>query len=421
MTVTQFKGLRGVPLIPPPGEREWSKDKQYEALTVVLHEGNSYTSAQAVPVGIDITNENFWAETGNYNAQVEAYRQEVLQYANNSQQYFDKTAWLSNHDMIILGDSFGGGLYPTSSGYANSAYGWVNYCMTHKNNHVNNIYSNADSIQVGNFGFTSSAPFVNEIIRIASICENANAIKKIVVLAGTNEVIDGNLYTALSKFVATAKSLYPNAIVYVGCIGSNIRDILVNVEPYYKAVVDYGGVYLNTLNIMNNHALVSSDNVHLSADGYQHYAMEIANAVWRGVNTFNETFVTNNLVSNSKATIKTEAQIVYKSTPDSVMGFFRGTNTPKTPELSFNGEDFNTSYLLLYKDISPNYLPNSSVNIILQGTATITQTDNTVVKADVSAAYDGLGNIYSYFIDSALNPGEVTSFTIKLDNQVFLN
>ena len=52
----------------------------YEPLTVVLHEGNSYTSRQSVPVGIDIGNATYWAETGNYNAQIEAYRQEVLAY-----------------------------------------------------------------------------------------------------------------------------------------------------------------------------------------------------------------------------------------------------------------------------------------------------------------------------------------------------
>ena len=49
-------------------------------LPSVLHEGNSYTSRQSVPVGIDIDNATYWAETGNYNAQIEAYRREVLAY-----------------------------------------------------------------------------------------------------------------------------------------------------------------------------------------------------------------------------------------------------------------------------------------------------------------------------------------------------
>lgn len=75
MAVTQYIGSRYVPLFADPAE--WTSTKTYEPLTIVLHEGNSYTSKQFVPVGIGIDNENFWAVTGNYNAQVEMYRRET--------------------------------------------------------------------------------------------------------------------------------------------------------------------------------------------------------------------------------------------------------------------------------------------------------------------------------------------------------
>lgn len=76
--VRQYVGARYVPVFADPPE--WSDTIGYEPLTVVLHEGNSYTSRQSVPVGIGIDNTAYWAETGNYNAQVEAYRQEVLAF-----------------------------------------------------------------------------------------------------------------------------------------------------------------------------------------------------------------------------------------------------------------------------------------------------------------------------------------------------
>lgn len=76
--VRQYVGARYVPVFADP--LEWSDQTGYEPLTVVLHEGNSYTSRQSVPVGIDIGNTAYWAETGNYNAQIEAYRQEVRAY-----------------------------------------------------------------------------------------------------------------------------------------------------------------------------------------------------------------------------------------------------------------------------------------------------------------------------------------------------
>ena len=73
--VTQYVGARYVPLFADP--LEWDNTKAYEPLTIVLHQGNSYTSRQYVPVGVEIDNDSFWALTGNYNAQVEQYRQEV--------------------------------------------------------------------------------------------------------------------------------------------------------------------------------------------------------------------------------------------------------------------------------------------------------------------------------------------------------
>ena len=80
MTVTQYKGPRMVPLVPEPGQREWDKTKSYEYWTLVQHEGTSYISVQNVPAGIDITNENFWLMSAEYNSQIEAYRREVLTF-----------------------------------------------------------------------------------------------------------------------------------------------------------------------------------------------------------------------------------------------------------------------------------------------------------------------------------------------------
>lgn len=73
--VTQYIGARYVPLFAEP--LDWSNTREYEPLTIVLHQGNSFTSRQFVPSGVDISNTEFWANTGNYNAQIEQYRREV--------------------------------------------------------------------------------------------------------------------------------------------------------------------------------------------------------------------------------------------------------------------------------------------------------------------------------------------------------
>ena len=68
-----YIGARYVPLM----GGEWNQDKAYEPLVIVTHQGNSYTSNTFVPAGTDINDKTYWTLTGNYNAQVNKYREEV--------------------------------------------------------------------------------------------------------------------------------------------------------------------------------------------------------------------------------------------------------------------------------------------------------------------------------------------------------
>ena len=68
-----YIGARYVPLV----DGEWDNKKQYEPLTIVLHQGASYTSKTYVPVGVDILNETYWALTGDYNAQIGSIQEQV--------------------------------------------------------------------------------------------------------------------------------------------------------------------------------------------------------------------------------------------------------------------------------------------------------------------------------------------------------
>ena len=75
MAINRYIGARYVPKFAEP--IVWDKNNDYEPLTIVQYEGNSYTSKQAVPAGIELTNEAYWAVTGNYNAQIEGYRKDA--------------------------------------------------------------------------------------------------------------------------------------------------------------------------------------------------------------------------------------------------------------------------------------------------------------------------------------------------------
>ena len=74
-----YIGMRYVPIL----GGTWNAETAYEPLVIVTdNTGNSYTSKTFVPAGTPLTNTTYWQQTGNYNAQVEMYRQEVQTLSN---------------------------------------------------------------------------------------------------------------------------------------------------------------------------------------------------------------------------------------------------------------------------------------------------------------------------------------------------
>lgn len=62
-----YKGARYVPKI----MGQWDANVNYEPLSIVINQGNSYTSAQYVPAGITLQdNGPYWFLTGNFNGQI---------------------------------------------------------------------------------------------------------------------------------------------------------------------------------------------------------------------------------------------------------------------------------------------------------------------------------------------------------------
>ena len=80
---------------------EWDKTKIYEPLSIVQYQGNSFTSRQYTPSGVEITNEEYWASTGNYNAQVEQYRQDVRNLENDVNNINDEVITARNGETSL--------------------------------------------------------------------------------------------------------------------------------------------------------------------------------------------------------------------------------------------------------------------------------------------------------------------------------
>lgn len=160
----QYVGARYVPKFANP--IAWDKNRSYEALEIVTYLNTSYTSKIPVPAGVDIDNSTYWVVTGNYNAQVESYRQEVRELAEQVENL--------NVGGLNLVDITQFGVTPVSLYYDNTTMLWwtdstkstkptnvatqiqnaLNYCIT---NNMDGIFFPSGDYYCGGNSFTFNA------------------------------------------------------------------------------------------------------------------------------------------------------------------------------------------------------------------------------------------------------------------------
>lgn len=291
----QYVGARYVPKV----MGEWNKALQYEALSIVTYMGNSFTSKIPVPVNIDITNENYWVNTGNYNAQITEYEKNVREYKSDTDTKLKNVNndiveinsdisninsninILNSNDAIIISDSYG----------VTSVVGSNNWAVNLKRAIENRYHSTVHVSAHGSRGFVPDnlvkESFLDSLKEFDTLSlQEKNKIKYIIVCGGAN---DGKLDITkivdnIEMFINYAKANYPNATCYVGMIAytSFANDIYYKSLPAYKQVSKFGGVYLNGSENILRYNMLLSDHVHPNQNGCSELSNYLVNAFFTG-------------------------------------------------------------------------------------------------------------------------------------------
>ena len=234
--VRQYVGARYVPVFANP--LEWSDTREYEPLTIVTYQGNSYTSMQYVPTSISITDTAYWALTGNFNAQVEAYRAEVRTFddrinANAAAINTNTAAINANADainanadaiaqektdrttnvMLAFGDSYGvdnisqGPVWCEITANKLQATELHNYC-----------------VGGATFNTTKEKNFFVQVDKAISEIKNPEYVKYVGIVGGTNDG-SNSIANAIVSLVAKINSAFPNAVIGIG-LNASKQDIL---------------------------------------------------------------------------------------------------------------------------------------------------------------------------------------------------
>lgn len=77
MAVREYVGARYVPKFSDLNGGDWDNTYSYESLIIVKYGNDYYTSKKAVPVGIAITNTDYWVKTGDYNGAISTLQGEI--------------------------------------------------------------------------------------------------------------------------------------------------------------------------------------------------------------------------------------------------------------------------------------------------------------------------------------------------------
>ena len=227
--VRQYVGARYVPVFANP--LEWSDTREYEPLTIVTHQGNSFTSMQYVPTGISIADTAYWALTGNFNAQVEAYRAEVRAFDDrinaNAAAISTNTAAISanaaaiaqektdrtTNVMLAFGDSYGvdtvsqGPVWCEITANKLQATELHNYCVAG-----------------ATFNTTKEKNFFVQVDKAISEIKNPEYVKYVGIVGGTNDG-SNSIADAIVSLVAKINSAFPNAVIGIG-LNASKQDIL---------------------------------------------------------------------------------------------------------------------------------------------------------------------------------------------------
>lgn len=283
MAVRQYVGARYVPQFAEP--IEWNANMSYEPMTVVTYLFNSYTSRKAVPVGIIPTNTEYWAPTGNYNAQVEAYRQEVVDLTETVNDNalivtdFKKKVLPEDKFFLILGDSYG----VVESNWVDKLFtltGWNGVNFSHSGYGFVGGTSGATSYKTALSTYTGDKNTVTDIIVQGGLNDSSN---------NESEIVD-----AIRDFMTYVKSNFPNAEVSIAMCGWNCVEAknLSRVLRAYQRSTYYGAKYLNGSEFWcHNSGYMRSDNFHPNETGSNYISMAFINAIKTG--SFNPVFAGN--------------------------------------------------------------------------------------------------------------------------------
>jgi hypothetical protein len=270
--VKQYIGARYVPIFGRKNENtiEWDNSKPYEPLSVVTYQGNSYTSKQYVPSNIEITDETYWAQTGNYNAQIESYRREVKECQDTNQELKKSIGILNvrtNRSYVIFGDEWALKMYDT----------------------FKQIFAKSETHIFAENGANFKDTLISQVdTALADETVKPTNITDIIVICGVNDYNKNtSAYNVSSSFMYITNKFPYSTIHYYPSIANNGGGQSNNIythKYFITGATENGNVNVNVtaFNYLISIIKTFDTTTTLTASGYEAYARYVSNTLHGG-------------------------------------------------------------------------------------------------------------------------------------------
>lgn len=311
----QYIGARYVPKFAEP--LEWQAGTQYENLMIVTYNNNTYTSKKPVPAGINPSNSEYWALTGNFNAQLTQVQEDVnaldgrvetnetnistlqkgavtvtQEIEEINQQIETMSTELDelegrvndlntvrNRSFIFIGDSYN---REEHNG------GWSKYIIE---NLGLSIGQNAFTIGTSGAGFGVTPSYmegIEEMITQVSQTGKMDNISDVVIAGGANDwkASDVEIAAGMTNCITKIKQQFRNAKVWIIACGwsyenDDIRNGLVNAYNSY-AIHGKDATVVELYTLLLDPHFLEEDMVHPTQSGMEKLASLIQNTLMGG-------------------------------------------------------------------------------------------------------------------------------------------
>lgn len=338
---------------------------------------------------------------------------------------FAKPSGIAGRKFIFFGDSYGVGYQPGGDEVTPDIDGFYKLAETQ----LGLTNDEFTEISKGRAGFCAASVVESKTwVQYLNELEDDDEVTDIYVMGGWNDIAyyNNGLATAITTFISTAKTKFPNATIKIGfCARESDNSIIspvnirATIDVYRVGATTHGALYLeNSQNILKGSESMASDDTHPNTTGEQLLANYVISHILSGKgNCKQETFhnIGSSVVYDKEASTgftgafgfsQNEESITLMATENQVVS---GTFTPKSTEI-FNYYELGTinSDCICgdqYKTIGGNvtvYFVADGVNYLVPGHLII---DNKVIKLAVFAL--------DYTTHAVFTPSAVTAFGIN--------